>query len=320
MDDADAPDSVDHGSVACEPLGKGTTRRNERAQVDSRIGWTVAFPQGEKTRRTVRPLRPQVIGGDVERQPDDLRTRAQLLTERDQDAGAEAPSAQRGIERDADVGAGRLDAQTNDDLGCEPAVDEAGVRAPLRRARGEEAPQRIGGGAVERGQLVGGIERIVAASPCREGVDVAALHRTDRNDRPGGVVHWTMRLALIFAAALAVAAAGSRAVAAAAEPCTVQQFSAPEAPVTATYCSGGVAGGSVTVTQTYAANGKSFVRPLAIAIVTGAGASRATDDVDLTPLGIARTLHVHVSYANGAARMTGGLLTPGAIPVTPQDH
>jgi len=130
-----------------------------------------------------------------------------------------------------------------------------------------------------------------------------------------------MRLALIFAAALGVAAATSPSNAAAAEPaCTVQEFSAPEGAVTATYCSGPVAGGSVTVTQTYAANGKSFARPLTIAILAGAGASRANDDVDLAPLGIARTLHVHVSYANGAARMTGGLLVPGAIPVTPQNH
>jgi hypothetical protein len=121
-----------------------------------------------------------------------------------------------------------------------------------------------------------------------------------------------MRLALMFAAALGLAPA--------ADPCTVQQFAAPEGTVTATYCSAPVAGGSVTVTQTYAANGKSFARPLAIAIVAGAGASRATDDVNLAPLGIARTLHVHVSYAGGTARMTGGLLIPGAIPVVPSSH
>jgi len=124
-----------------------------------------------------------------------------------------------------------------------------------------------------------------------------------------------MRLALIFAALPALAAAAAPAPA---EPhCTVQHFAAPEAPVTATYCSAPPANGSVTVSQTYAANGKSFARPLTIAIVAGAGTSRATDDVNLAPLGIARTLHVQVSFANGVARMTGGLLIPGAIPVTP---
>jgi hypothetical protein len=125
-----------------------------------------------------------------------------------------------------------------------------------------------------------------------------------------------MRLALIFAAALGLAAGTASAVRAD-TGCTVQHFTTPEATVTATYCSGPVAAGSATVTQMYAANGKSFTRPLGIALVAGAGASRATDDVDLAPLGIPRTLHVHVSFANGLARMTGGVLTPGAIPVVP---
>jgi len=129
-----------------------------------------------------------------------------------------------------------------------------------------------------------------------------------------------MRLALFFAAALAVAAGLAPGSAAADSSCVVQHFAAPEGAVTATYCSSPVAQGSVTVTQTYAANGKSFARPLAIAIIAGAGASRATDDIDLGPLGIARTLHAHLSYASGAARMTGGLLLPGAIPVTPTDR
>jgi hypothetical protein len=129
-----------------------------------------------------------------------------------------------------------------------------------------------------------------------------------------------MRLALMFAAVLGVAAATAAGSAAAEPGCTVQHFAAPEGSVTATYCSGPVAQGSVTVTQTYAANGKSFARPLTIAIIAGAGASRATDDIDLGPLGIARTLHAHLSYAGGAARMTGGVLLPGAIPVTPADR
>ncbi len=319
MDDADTPDSVDHGGVACEGSGGGAAGGGERRQIDSRIGRTVPFAPRSKTRGPVRALRADVVPRDVERESPGTGAFTQVLGQREQDPGAEALAADGRIERDPEVGGHGVGGRANHQLGREPAVDEPRVRATLGRARRKKPPQRVGGGAVERREFVGRIERIGAPSPGGEGVDVAALHRTDRNDRPGGVVHWTMRLALIFATLLGVAA-GWAGPAAAQSGCTVQQFAAPEAPVSATYCAGAVANGSVTVTQTYTANGKSFAKPLAIAIVAGAGTSRATDDVNLGPLGIPRTLHVHVSYAKGVARMTGGLLIPGAIPVTPADH
>ncbi len=134
-----------------------------------------------------------------------------------------------------------------------------------------------------------------------------------------------MSLGLIFAALLGVAAgaAPSAAPAPPGEPaCIVQTFATPEDPVTATFCSGGDRGnGYVTVSQTYASHGKSMAGPiLRITVVEGAGVSRGSGDVSLAAIGIPRTLRVHVSYANGAARMTGGVLLPGAIPVTPADH
>jgi len=127
-----------------------------------------------------------------------------------------------------------------------------------------------------------------------------------------------MRLALIFAAGLCVAA--SAAPATAASGCVSQRFATPETTIATTVCSSAPVDGKVAVTQTFSAGGKSIERALTIELVPGATTSRANDAFDLSPLGVSRTLHIHLRYAAGLTRMTGGLLTPGAIPVTPQDR
>jgi hypothetical protein len=70
---------------------------------------------------------------------------------------------------------------------------------------------------------------------------------------------------------------------------------------------------SVIVTETFSAGGTSFTRSVPLDFLVGGETSRTIDDVPLTRLGIAKSLHLTIAYRPGTVRLDHALLVPGAI-------
>ena len=73
-------------------------------------------------------------------------------------------------------------------------------------------------------------------------------------------------------------------------------------------------GKTVAVTETFKGATASFNHRASIDVLPGA-ASRAVDDVSLSPLGLQFTLHLTLAYRDAAVRIEHALLLPGAVPL-----
>jgi hypothetical protein len=74
------------------------------------------------------------------------------------------------------------------------------------------------------------------------------------------------------------------------------------------------AGSPLVFTETLTVKGQPpLVRDLKVDTVAGEPSPHVIDDVPLAKLGIAKTLHIALSYRAGAVRLEHALLVPGAI-------
>jgi len=72
--------------------------------------------------------------------------------------------------------------------------------------------------------------------------------------------------------------------------------------------------GPLTITESLTVKGQPpLARKVALDAALGGETSRTIDDAPLQGLGIAGTLHMTISYKNGAVRLEHALLVPGAI-------
>lgn len=119
-----------------------------------------------------------------------------------------------------------------------------------------------------------------------------------------------------FGAGLALVAGTLLPASAQAERCTQDALNVEGSPVAATFC---VAAGSgppaVSVSETFRSHGQSVSHSVSLPVVAGAQVSRTIDDVDLSPLGIKRSLHMTLAYSGGAVELEHALALPGATPV-----
>ena len=100
------------------------------------------------------------------------------------------------------------------------------------------------------------------------------------------------------------------------EHCTHDILGVDGITVGATFCvRAGGAVPNVSVTETFTARGKTLEKTTPLAVVTGARTSRTIDDVDLTPIGPKRSLHMTLAYRAGSVVLEHALALPGAIPV-----
>jgi hypothetical protein len=102
--------------------------------------------------------------------------------------------------------------------------------------------------------------------------------------------------------------------------CTKETLPVRGTPVTVSYCVSGShkAPGSellVTVAATYSAPGGSFTEDPVLHFIAAEGPSRVIEDVDLTKLGTAGTLHLTLIYKGNQVSIESALLTPGAITI-----
>src|ERR1700736_4410943 len=82
-----------------------------------------------------------------------------------------------------------------------------------------------------------------------------------------------------------------------AQRCSHETFPVGGQAVTVTVCAGAPdSGKTVAVTETFKNAASSFNHTTSIEVLKGAAASRATDDVLLTPLGLPFTLHMTLAY------------------------
>jgi hypothetical protein len=115
-------------------------------------------------------------------------------------------------------------------------------------------------------------------------------------------------LALFFASAAAAPAQP-------AQRCARDSFQVGDQTVAVTTCAGADNGKTVAVTETFKGRSASFNHTTAIEVLPGASASRAVDDVSLTPLGLPYTLHLTLAHRDGAVAIEHALLLPGAVPL-----
>ncbi len=113
--------------------------------------------------------------------------------------------------------------------------------------------------------------------------------------------------ALVCAAVLGVPAGAQQ------ERCTRNELSIDGSDVRAQFCV--VAADAPVARESFTAHGRSIVKTIALVVVAGLRTSRAVDDVDLAPIGIARTLHITLAYRAGAVILEHALALPGAFPV-----
>jgi hypothetical protein len=97
--------------------------------------------------------------------------------------------------------------------------------------------------------------------------------------------------------------------------CSSDAFAIDGSSVVVQLCARDVnAAAKIVVTETLSVKGQTpFVREVPLDRVPGADSSRAIDDVPLTKLGLARTLHLTIAVKNGAVRLEHALLVPGAV-------
>ena len=120
-----------------------------------------------------------------------------------------------------------------------------------------------------------------------------------------------------FVALVALLAAGI--VPAYAQPasrCTHETFPVGGQSVMITACAGAPdSGQTVAVAETFKTGTASFNHSGSIAVLPGASASRAVEDVALAPLGLQYTLHLTLAYREATVIIEHALLLPGAIPL-----
>ncbi|HEX3368385.1 MAG TPA: hypothetical protein VHS56_02325 [Candidatus Cybelea sp.] len=123
---------------------------------------------------------------------------------------------------------------------------------------------------------------------------------------------------LLLATMVAVALPGA---VAAAPACTTETLPVGRAPVSVSYCVTGPARATasheiiVPVSATFSAPGGTLRRTSELHFLAEEAASRVLESLDLTKLGLTGTLHLTLAYIQGAVRVEGALLTPGAITI-----
>jgi hypothetical protein len=111
------------------------------------------------------------------------------------------------------------------------------------------------------------------------------------------------------------------AAAAAVPACTSETLSVGGTPVSVSYCVSGPARATanheiiVPVTATFSAPGGSLRRTTELHFLAEESTSRVLESLDLTKVGLTGTLHLTLAYVQGAIRVEGALLTPGAITI-----
>jgi hypothetical protein len=118
------------------------------------------------------------------------------------------------------------------------------------------------------------------------------------------------------AVALSLAAGLGLPVSAQGEHCSRDALSVDGIAVAARFCvPSGAPATSLSVTETFTAQGKTIAKTTPLAVVAGAQTSRTIDDVDLGPIGPKRTLHMTLAYRAGSIELEHALALPGAIPI-----
>lgn len=101
-----------------------------------------------------------------------------------------------------------------------------------------------------------------------------------------------------------------------AQRCSRETFPVGGQAVAVTVCAGAPdSGKTVAITETFKNATTSFNHSTSIEVLKGAAASRATDDVSLTPLGLPFTLHMTLAYREAGVVIEHALLLPGAVPL-----
>ena len=123
---------------------------------------------------------------------------------------------------------------------------------------------------------------------------------------------------------LATALVLSLGIPASAQPagrCTHETLRVRGTPVTASYCVAGMPLARpgqdlpVRVHETFSTPRASFAQEATLRFIAGEQASRVIEDVDLTRLGLAGTLHLTLLLHADAVHVEGAMLTPGAITI-----
>jgi hypothetical protein len=123
-------------------------------------------------------------------------------------------------------------------------------------------------------------------------------------------------LALLAAIVSPLVASIAPALAQPAQRCSRETFPVGGQAVAVTVCAGAPdSGKTVAVTETFKNATTSFNHSTSIEVLKGAAASRATDDVSLTPLGLPFTLHMTLAYREAGVTIEHALLLPGAVPL-----
>ncbi len=118
------------------------------------------------------------------------------------------------------------------------------------------------------------------------------------------------------AVALGLAVGLSLPASAQGERCSHDALTVDGIPVSARFCvPAGAAAASLNVTETFTARGKTIARTTPLAVVAGALTSRTIDDIDLSPIGPKRALHMTLAYRAGSVELEHALALPGAIPI-----
>lgn len=98
--------------------------------------------------------------------------------------------------------------------------------------------------------------------------------------------------------------------------CSHEMFPVGGQSVAVTVCAGAPdSGQTVAVAETFKTGAASFNHTGSIAVLPGASASRAVEDIALAPLGLAYTLHLTLAYRDAGVIIEHALLLPGAIPL-----
>jgi len=118
-----------------------------------------------------------------------------------------------------------------------------------------------------------------------------------------------------FVAVISLLAASTAAATAEPARCATDTFPIGGQPVSVTVCTAPAEGASAALTETVKSGTKSFSHATSIDVLPGAAVSRSVDDLSLSPLSLAYTLHLTLAYRSGGASIEHALLLPGAVPL-----
>jgi len=152
------------------------------------------------------------------------------------------------------------------------------------------------------------------AAPLREGIDVGARHRPNRNGRDAKFVHTDMRLAIGLLTFFAFGC--SLCVPAGAQPAgCADTLVVDSTTVCISFLAAAPAGNVVTVHESFSGGGRTVAHDVTFDLVPGARASRMIDDVDISAIVPGRRLHNTLKYVACRVTLERALLLPGAIPL-----